>query len=131
VFALFVDMEASPGSAVESIGSLVPTNSGTGIASLASVLSLTPYPALDKRLFNLDAVLVSQEEVVERNASLGEIRSKMEEAERDVTYNLHRKDTEWGEQLKLQKDEFELMLTAERTRYMQLHLVAFALVLFR
>ena len=103
---------------MEPIGTL----GGPSIASPASLIALTPTPVLDQHLHNLDAVLVSQEEVEEKNASLGEMRSKTEQMKSDMDYSLHRKDTEWSEQLKLQKDEFEVMLTAERTRYEELQL---------
>jgi WD40 repeat protein len=74
----------------------------------------------DRRQFNLDAVLVSQEEVEERETMLADMRMKFEQMKSDTEYNLHRKDTEWGEKLKTTKEEAEIQLSAERARYEEL-----------
>ena len=39
------------------------------------------------------------------------------ELQQDNEYNLHIKDNEWAEALRLQKDEFKASLMAERDRY--------------
>ena len=62
----------------------------------------------DRRQFNLDAVLVSQEEVEERETLLRDMQLKSEQMRSDTEYNLHRKDTEWGERLKTQKEEMDV-----------------------
>jgi chromosome segregation ATPase len=106
-----------------SLASFLPFPQGdAGVASQASLIAPSPIPTLERRLYNLDAVMVSQEEVEEKNLSLSEMRRKTEQMKSDMDYSLHRKDTEWGEQLKIQKDEFEVMLTAERTKYEELQL---------
>jgi WD40 repeat protein len=76
----------------------------------------------DRRAFNVDAVLVSKEEMDEQAASLADLRAKLEQMKADTEYNLHRKDTEWGERLKGAKTETESALRAEHSRYEELQM---------
>jgi hypothetical protein len=56
---------------------------------------------------NMDAVVVSKEEMLEKLNRMKHMEKKLEELQHDNEYALHVKDGEWAETLKIQKGEFE------------------------
>ena len=70
--------------------------------------------------FNLDAVLVSGAEAEEKALALREARKGNDDLRNDMEYSLHKKDSEWGEALRRQKEENEAALLAERKRFEEL-----------
>ena len=57
----------------------------------------------DRRTFNIDAVLVSQEEMDDQHATLADLRTKLQQLRSDTEYSLHRKEIEWGDKMKVLK----------------------------
>ena len=72
IFVLSIDMMAVNTDSIgaNSTGNGHVPSGGTGVAIQLPLVGLNPVPGLDRRLFNFDAVLVSQEEVEEKNANL-------------------------------------------------------------
>eukprot|EP00937_MAST-01D_sp_MAST-1D-sp2_P001084 g1084.t1 len=74
----------------------------------------------DSRQFNVDAVLVSQEEMEDQSATLADLRSKLEQLKSDTDYSLHRQEAEWSDKMKFAKQDADESMAAERSRYEEL-----------
>ncbi|KDO22382.1 hypothetical protein SPRG_21013 [Saprolegnia parasitica CBS 223.65] len=64
-----------------------------------------------------DAVLVSREEIEDKNEQLTDILQKYEQVKSDMDFSLHSKENEWLDRMRLLKDECEHSLVQERIRY--------------
>ncbi|CAK4073129.1 unnamed protein product [Aphanomyces euteiches] len=67
-----------------------------------------------------DAVLVSREEIEDKNEQLGDLQQKYEQVKSDMDFSLHSKENEWIDRLRFLKEECEHSLVQERTRYEEL-----------
>ena len=74
-------------------------------------------PRVDEEHFNTDAVLVSREDMNEKELKIMQLSKDMKELQSDTEYTLHVKDSEWGDQLKSKAEEMDMALNAERERY--------------
>ncbi|OQR99885.1 WD domain-containing protein [Achlya hypogyna] len=69
-----------------------------------------------------DAVLVSREEIEDKNEQLSDVMQKYEQVKSDMDFSLHSKENEWIDRMRLLKDECEHSLVQERIRYEELEL---------
>ncbi|DBA02371.1 TPA: hypothetical protein N0F65_007190 [Lagenidium giganteum] len=67
-----------------------------------------------------DAVLVSREDLEERQNALVEMQQKYDQVKADVEFALHRKENEWIDRLRVTKEESESLVIQERVRYEEL-----------
>ncbi|OQR89992.1 WD domain-containing protein [Thraustotheca clavata] len=67
-----------------------------------------------------DAVLVSREEIEDKNEQLSDIMQKYEQVKSDMEFSLHSKENEWIDRIRVLKDECEHSLVQERIRYEEL-----------
>ena len=71
----------------------------------------------DMRMFNNDAVLVSIDEVDERQEQIIELSKKLDEMKNEHDMALHMKDMDWQAELKSISEERESIIKAERTKF--------------
>ncbi|RHZ24125.1 hypothetical protein DYB26_007258 [Aphanomyces astaci] len=64
-----------------------------------------------------DAVLVSREEIEDKNEQLTDLQQKYEQVKSDMDFSLHSKENEWIDRLRFLKEECERSLVQERIRY--------------
>ena len=74
-------------------------------------------PRVNEEHFNIDAILVSREEMEEKYLQISQLSKDMKELQSDTEYTLHVKDAEWGDQLKAKAEEMDMALNTERERY--------------
>ncbi|RQM22724.1 hypothetical protein B5M09_003960 [Aphanomyces astaci] len=67
-----------------------------------------------------DAVLVSREEIEDKNEQLTDLQQKYEQVKSDMDFSLHSKENEWIDRLRFLKEECERSLVQERIRYEEL-----------
>ncbi|ETW00491.1 hypothetical protein H310_07106 [Aphanomyces invadans] len=67
-----------------------------------------------------DAVLVSREEIEDKNEQLSDLQQKYEQVKSDMDFSLHSKENEWIDRLRFLKEECERSLVQERVRYEEL-----------
>ncbi|KAF0697626.1 Aste57867_11716 [Aphanomyces stellatus] len=67
-----------------------------------------------------DAVLVSREEIEDKNEQLTDLQQKYEQVKSDMDFSLHSKENEWIDRLRFLKEECEHSLVQERIRYEEL-----------
>jgi WD40 repeat protein/uncharacterized protein YoxC len=64
-----------------------------------------------------DAILLSREDVEEKNSALQDIQVRYDQMKADVEFALHRKENEWVERLRSVKEETDALVTQERIRF--------------
>ncbi|CAM9454212.1 unnamed protein product, partial [Discosporangium mesarthrocarpum] len=75
----------------------------------------------DPRSFDVDGVLVSQEDIEEQFGQVTELKKTLEDLKSEHAFSLHRKAAEWMDDLKQAGEEKESQLAAKDARYEDLH----------
>ncbi|RHY33666.1 hypothetical protein DYB32_002016 [Aphanomyces invadans] len=78
------------------------------------------YRRLHMPTMMTDAVLVSREEIEDKNEQLSDLQQKYEQVKSDMDFSLHSKENEWIDRLRFLKEECERSLVQERVRYEEL-----------